>query len=66
MLVLTRQRGESICIGDPKNGGVLITVVEIRNGKVRIGIEAPASVAVHRQEVFDLIQRREGSTRKDQ
>ena len=53
MLVLSRQRDESIIIGD----NVQITVVDIRGDKVRLGIEAPADIPVHRKEVFDAIQR---------
>ena len=53
MLVLSRQRDESIVIGDR----VVITIVDIRGDKVRLGIEAPAEVAVHRQEVYEAIQR---------
>lgn len=53
MLVLSRQRDESIIIGD----NVQITVVDIRGDKVRLGIEAPAEITVHRKEVFDAIQR---------
>ncbi len=53
MLVLSRQRDESIMIGD----NVQITVVDIRGDKVRLGIEAPAEISVHRKEVFDAIQR---------
>lgn len=53
MLVLSRQRDESIIIGD----NIVITVVDIRGDKVRLGIEAPKEVPVHRQEVYDAIQR---------
>lgn len=53
MLVLSRQRDESIMIGD----NVQITVVDIRGDKVRLGIVAPAEIAVHRKEVYDAIQR---------
>ncbi|HPM23877.1 MAG TPA: carbon storage regulator CsrA [Phycisphaerae bacterium] len=53
MLVLSRQRDESIIIGD----NVQITIVDIRGDKVRLGIEAPADITVHRKEVFDAIQR---------
>jgi len=53
MLVLSRHRDESIMIGD----GIKITVVEIRGDKVRLGIEAPQDVPVHRREVYDAIQR---------
>ena len=53
MLVLSRQRDESIMIGSD----VEITIVDIRGGKVRLGITAPKSIPVHRREVYDAIQR---------
>ena len=53
MLVLSRHRDESIIIGD----NIVITVVDIRGDKVRLGIQAPADVPVHRQEVYEAIQR---------
>ena len=53
MLVLSRQKDESIVIGDD----VEITVVDVRGGKVRLGITAPKSVSVHRREVYEAIQR---------
>lgn len=53
MLVLSRQRDESIMIGD----NVQITIVDIRGDKVRLGIVAPNEIPVHRKEVFDAIQR---------
>ena len=53
MLVLSRKRDESIMIGD----GITVTVVDIRGDKVRLGITAPLDVSVHRQEVFEAIQR---------
>ena len=53
MLVLSRQRDESIVIGD----NIVITIVDIRGDKVRLGIEAPGEIPVHRQEVFEAIQR---------
>jgi carbon storage regulator len=53
MLVLSRQRDESICIGDK----VVVTIVDIRGDKVRLGIEAPGEIPVHRQEVYEAIQR---------
>lgn len=53
MLVLSRQRDESIVIGD----NIVITIVDIRGDKVRLGIEAPSEVPVHRQEVYEAIQR---------
>ena len=52
MLVLSRQRDETIMIGDD----VEITVVDIRGDKVRLGIEAPAKIAVHRKEVYEAIR----------
>jgi carbon storage regulator len=51
MLVLSRKRDEQILIGDD----IVITVVEIRGDKVRLGIEAPAHVPVHRSEVYAAI-----------
>lgn len=51
MLVLSRKKNESIVIADT----ITVTVVEIRGDKVRLGIEAPRDVPVHRQEVFDAI-----------
>lgn len=52
MLVLSRNKEESIIIGDD----ITITVVDIRFGQVRIGIDAPKNVSVHRREVYDRIQ----------
>ena len=51
MLVLTRKKNESIVINDT----IKVTVVEIRGDKVRLGIEAPREVNVHRQEVYEQI-----------
>ena len=51
MLVLTRKAGESIVIGNE----VTVTVVEVRNGQVRLGIEAPRSIEVHRKEVYEQV-----------
>ncbi|MDD3469908.1 MAG: carbon storage regulator CsrA [Thermoguttaceae bacterium] len=53
MLVLSRKKNESIVI----NNEITIVVVEIRGDKVRLGVEAPKEVPVHRQEVFEAIQR---------
>lgn len=53
MLVLSRKPGESITIDE----NIVVTIVEIRGDKVRLGIEAPKNVKVHRQEVFDALQR---------
>ncbi|MGQ9505663.1 MAG: carbon storage regulator CsrA [Thermogutta sp.] len=53
MLVLSRQRDESIIIGD----NIVVTVVDIRGDKVRLGIQAPPEISVHRREVYEAIQR---------
>jgi len=53
MLVLTRQRGEKIMVDD----NIIITIIEVRGDKVRIGIEAPRDVSVHREEIYNEIQR---------
>jgi len=53
MLVLSRQSDETIIIGD----NIRVTIVEVRGDKVRIGIDAPRDVAVHRQEIYDAIRR---------
>jgi carbon storage regulator len=55
MLVLSRKKDEKIVIGD----NVSIMVVEIRGDKVRLGIEAPREISVHRREVYDAIKRKE-------
>ena len=52
MLVLSRQRDESIMIGD----NIVVTIVDIRGDKVRLGINAPKDVAVHREEIFERIK----------
>jgi carbon storage regulator len=59
MLVLSRKKNESIVIA----GDIVITIVEVRGDKVRLGIEAPKDVPVHRQEVYDAIAA--GEARKD-
>lgn len=56
MLVLSRQKGEVIVIGD----NIRIAIVDVRGDKVRLGIEAPKSVSVHREEIWDKIQREKG------
>ena len=53
MLVLSRKKNESIVI----NNDITIVVVEIRGDKVRLGVEAPKEVPVHRREVYDAIVR---------
>ena len=57
MLVLSRQKDESIIIGD----NVEITIVDIRGDKVRLGITAPKDIPVHRREVYEAIQREKES-----
>jgi len=52
MLVLTRRPGESIVVGQD----VIITVIEIKGGQVRIGIDAPRNVQVHREEIYEQVR----------
>ncbi len=59
MLVLSRKKNESIVINDD----ITIVVVEIRGDKVRLGVEAPKEVPVHRREVYDAIKRGENEQR---
>jgi carbon storage regulator len=59
MLVLSRKKNESIVI----NNDITIVVVEIRGDKVRLGVEAPKEVPVHRREVYDAIKRNEQMTK---
>lgn len=59
MLVLTRKKNESIRIEDD----IQITVVDIRDDKVRLGIDAPRQVDVHRSEVYDAIQKEKSEGR---
>ena len=60
MLVLSRKKNESIVINDD----ITIVVVEIRGDKVRLGVEAPKEVPVHRREVFDAIHRNKAAEDK--
>jgi len=53
MLVLSRKKDEKIIIGD----NITVMVIEIRGDKVRLGIEAPKEITVHRQEIYDEIKR---------
>ncbi|GHT24039.1 hypothetical protein FACS189419_08710 [Planctomycetales bacterium] len=62
MLVLSRYRDESIIIGDE----VKVTIVDIRGDRVRIGIQAPANVTVHRQEVYEAITNKPSQFEKPQ
>ncbi len=61
MLVLSRQKDESIMIGDD----VEITIVDIRWNKVRLGITAPKKIPVHRREVYEAIQRKKSEKKRD-
>lgn len=58
MLVLSRKKSESVVINDD----IVITVVEVRGDKVRLGIQAPREIPVHRKEVLDAILREEQET----
>ena len=60
MLVLSRKKGESIVVND----NIVITVVEIRGDKVRVGIQADKDIPVHRKEIFDAIKEGEGIVNK--
>jgi carbon storage regulator len=62
MLVLSRQRDESIIIGD----NIVVTIVDIRGDKVRLGIDAPSEIPVHRREVFEAIRRENSRMGQDQ
>ncbi len=53
MLVLSRQKDETIIIGD----NIEVTVVDIRGDKVRLGVSAPKEISVHRKEVYEAIRR---------
>ena len=62
MLVLSRQRDESIMIGDD----VEIIIVDVRGDKVRLGITAPKNIPVHRREIYDAIQREKSENKESQ
>ena len=62
MLVLSRKKNESIVVND----SIVITVIEIRGDKVRLGIEAPREVPIHRSEVHAKIVSQEGQASADQ
>ena len=61
MLVLSRQRDASIIIGDD----IEIVIVDVRGDKVRLGINAPREVSVHRKEIYDAIQREKAQQQED-
>jgi carbon storage regulator len=60
VLVLSRQKDESIIIGDD----VEVTIVDVRGDKVRLGINAPRSISVHRKEIYEAIQREKAEKAK--
>lgn len=57
MLILTRRKGESLMIGDD----ISVTVLGVRGTQVRIGVNAPRDIAVHRQEIYDRIRGEQGA-----
>jgi carbon storage regulator len=62
MLILTRRVGETLMIGD----SVSVTVLGVKGNQVRIGINAPKDVAVHREEIFQRIKREQGGGSSDE
>jgi len=62
MLVLSRQRDESIMIGDD----VVIIIVDVRGKNVRLGITAPKNIPVHRREIYDLIKKEKQARQAEQ
>ena len=52
MLILTRKLGEQITIGDD----IIITLLEIKGAQVKLGVEAPKSISIHRQEIYERIR----------
>ena len=64
MLILTRRVGETVMIGDD----ITVTVLGVKGNQVRVGVNAPRNIAVHREEIFERIKReeaREGSDAAD-
>jgi len=59
MLVLSRQKDESIVIGDD----IVIKIVDVKGGKVKLGVDAPKSVTVHRQEIYETIHNEDAELR---
>lgn len=60
MLILTRKEGESLRLGDD----ITVTVVSVKGGNVRIGIDAPRDLAVHREEIYEKITEGDEAARK--
>jgi carbon storage regulator len=63
MLVLSRKKNETVVIA---GGDIVVTVLEIRGDKVRLGIDAPKDTSIHRSEVWAAIQRQEEEARQEQ
>lgn len=61
MLILTRKEGESLRLGDD----ITVTVVSVKGGNVRIGVNAPRDLAVHREEIYDKISSGETDSPKN-
>ncbi len=59
MLILTRRVGETVMIGNDVTVTVLVTVLGVKGNQVRIGVNAPRDVAVHREEIYERIKREE-------
>ena len=60
MLILTRRVGETLMIGDE----VTVTVLGVKGNQVRIGVDAPKEVSVHREEVYEMIQKEKEDERR--
>lgn len=58
MLVLTRHTGETVRVGD----NIIVTIIEVRGDKVRLGFHAPSDVDVHRQEIYEIVLGEQGRT----
>ncbi len=58
MLILTRRVGETLMIGDD----VTVTVLGVKGNQVRVGVNAPRDVAVHREEIYERIQKEQGKS----
>ena len=61
MLILTRRVGETVMIGDE----VAVTVLGVKGNQVRIGVNAPKNVSVHREEIYERIKKEEGGAGQD-